>query len=303
MKIENRYNSLFFKFKHLVQKKHPFFLDAFIIPAGRRLKVALTRKKAQQHLYDLLAVSPYPPITAVEIETFNRCNNNCSFCPVNKTVDTRIPKLMPEEIFEKILLHLEQMNYQGTVNMNSNNEPFLDSRIARFWKKISERLPGATINIMTNGLVLTVEKLEAVLPFVHDVTINNYNDLLQLNPSTEKIYQHISASPSPNYEKVQIRIRRSNEFLSTRGGQAKNRRKIRPLNISCPQPFRSLVIRPDGKISLCCNDALGTMTLGDLNDESILDVWQGPKFKKIRKHLIEGNRRNIKLCSSCDAYV
>lgn len=28
-----------------------------------------------------------------------------------------------------------------------------------------------------------------------------------------------------------------------------------------------MVVRPDGKVSLCCNDALGTMTLGDLTKE------------------------------------
>ena len=34
-----------------------------------------------------------------------------------------------------------------------------------------------------------------------------------------------------------------------------------------------MVVRPDGKIGLCSNDAFGQVTLGDLTSDSISDVW------------------------------
>jgi radical SAM protein with 4Fe4S-binding SPASM domain len=68
------------------------------------------------------------------------------------------------------------------------------------------------------------------------------------------------------------------------------------------QPFYNLPIKPDGKISLCCNDALGKMTMGDLSKEGVLDIWLGSKYQQIRKAMLKG-RKFISLCSSCDAFV
>lgn len=69
----------------------------------------------------------------------------------------------------------------------------------------------------------------------------------------------------------------------------------------CALPFKQLIIRPDGKVSLCCNDPLGKNTLGDLTKESVLDVWNNDKFKTVRKCLYEG-RANWKHCEYCDAF-
>ena len=64
-----------------------------------------------------------------------------------------------------------------------------------------------------------------------------------------------------------------------------------------------MVIRPDGKVSLCCNDALGHMTLGDLNESSVTEVWNGQGYKKIRKEMQMNGRKNLNLCKNCDSRV
>jgi len=60
-----------------------------------------------------------------------------------------------------------------------------------------------------------------------------------------------------------------------------------------------MVIRPDGKVSLCCNDALGQMTLGDVSSDSIRDVWNSNIRKEIQESMSE-SRDQIKLCAGCD---
>ena len=42
-------------------------------------------------------------------------------------------------------------------------------------------------------------------------------------------------------------------------------------------------------------------TLGDLNKESIFDVWYGLRFTQVRKALIKG-RREWKHCVYCDTF-
>ena len=56
-----------------------------------------------------------------------------------------------------------------------------------------------------------------------------------------------------------------------------------------------MIIRPDGKVSLCCNDAVGKYTLGDLTKESLMDIWYGQKFQMVRNCIYEG-RKNMGEC-------
>ena len=64
-----------------------------------------------------------------------------------------------------------------------------------------------------------------------------------------------------------------------------------------------MVIRPDGKISLCCNDALGQITLGDASKTKIIDIWFNEKFEEVRKHLaMREGRGAISVCRYCNHY-
>ena len=62
-----------------------------------------------------------------------------------------------------------------------------------------------------------------------------------------------------------------------------------------------MVVRPDGKVSLCCNDPLGRETMGDLNEQSIIDVWFGEKYTKTRELITKGPGYIAK-CAKCDTF-
>lgn len=81
-------------------------------------------------------------LSSIEIETINRCNNDCSFCPVNRNDDIRTPKIMKEELFYKIIDDLCNIKYTGVISLFSNNEPLLDTRLLKFLKyaKINYRM-------------------------------------------------------------------------------------------------------------------------------------------------------------------
>src|SRR5262249_27666746 len=71
-------------------------------------------------------------------------------------------------------------------------------------------------------------------------------------------------------------------------------------DVGCPIPFRQMVVRPTGEVSLCCNDALGQATMGDLRRQSITEVWHGKEFRELRAELLRAGRRHLKLCNVCD---
>ena len=271
-------------------------LDDLFKFIGNIIQRPIKNKKANKIVesYDLNNI---PIFKWVEIETFNRCNEQCSFCPVNINEPQRPMALMQETIFKKIINELVELNFTGNLNLFSNNEPFLDSRIFSFAKYAYEKLPSAKKKIMTNGSVLTIEKCEHILPYIDELFIDNYNDNLVFNPTTKQIYDHFKDTKYS--KKIIICMRKRNEILSSRGGFAPNK-KTAKTKAKCVLPFRQLVIRPTGKVSLCCNDPLGKYTLGDVTQNSLKEIWYSQTYKDIRKKMLEKGRFSIKSCINCD---
>ena len=160
--IGNQYKGL-----HGLYKKIPFAKNIFY---------ALKKKSVIQsadYLYNNHAL-----FSSVQIETINRCNGSCSFCPVNKNQPQRPYAKMTEELFKKIVDDLASIGYKDTLTLHCNNEPFLDDRIIEFAKYARGKLPNAYISIWTNGSLLTVEKVKNIMPYLNDLTIDNYNETL-----------------------------------------------------------------------------------------------------------------------------
>lgn len=237
----------------------------------------------------------------VEVETINRCNGSCSFCPVNHNVDPREKKVMSEELFKSIIGQLEELAYTGRFTIFSNNEPLLDERIIEFNRYARKHLPYASMHLYTNGTLLTLDKFIALVEVLDELIIDNYHPELKLIKPCIEIVDYCKNHPELK-KKVTIDLRYPQEILTSRGGNAPNRHIIgNYAEDRCGLPFRQMIIRPDGKVSLCCNDAIGKYTLGDITKESMLDIWYGPKFQMVRKCLYEG-RKNWGNCQFCDNF-
>lgn len=245
-----------------------------------------------------------PLFEGIEIETYNRCNGGCSFCPVSVKNESRPEKRMSEKLFHKIIKDLEDLNYEGKVCLFSNNEPFLDDRIIDFQIYARRKLPKAHLYMYTNGTLLTEEKFLNIIPYLDELIIDNYNQNLQLIPSVKKIVG-LCEENAELKKKVSIVLRKPQEVLTSRGGDSPNKKMDKNgkyLEDSCILLFKQLIVRPDGKISLCCNDPLGRYSLGDLNVQSIEEVWYGDKYREMRDRIV-GGRRNIDKCIGCDTFL
>lgn len=237
----------------------------------------------------------------VEIETYNRCNGGCEFCPVSVKNETRLECRMEEGLFKKIIGELETINYNGKLALFSNNEPFLDERILDFHCYAREHLPQARMHLFTNGTKLSLDKFVQVMKYLDELIIDNYSQKMELIPNCRAIKNYCEAHPEL-IKRVTIVYRKPQEILTSRGGDAPNRKeKVSYREAKCILPFRQMIIRPDGKVSLCCNDALGKNTLGDVSRDSLVNVWNNDRFMMVRKCLAEG-RGNWKHCEYCDTF-
>jgi len=241
-----------------------------------------------------------PEINSVEIETLNRCNNDCSFCPVSKGNDIREPLKMEPELFRKIIDDLAGRGYHGYLSLFSNNEPLLDVRIYDFLDYAKKMLPEAKHVMYTNGTLLNEDNYLKLISILDYLIIDNYDDSFQLMANV----WNLSKLRIPENLKCQVRVevRKKNQVLSNRAGLAPNKHKNATYYSGCILPFFQMVIRPDGKVSRCCQDAYGNVTTADLSYESVDEAWKSKESAQARKLMIEKGRSAVKGCVGCDVF-
>ena len=249
---------------------------------------------------------------AIELETLSACNGGCQFCPVNRFVDPRPRAEMPMPLIEKLADELSEANYSGHLALFSNNEPLLDKRLTEICALLRARLPKAWLYLYTNGTPLTPALyVELARAGLDEMLINNYSDELVLRKQVQRVIDEISDSSDPAVMRLRARtlihVRPENEVLGARGGLAPNKQQGPQAPYfhreSCGVPYMQMVIRPSGEVSLCCQDALGQFTLGDVSKQSIREVWRGEAYKSFRRRLEVEGRGPLDLCRECDAHL
>ncbi|MCI2048264.1 MAG: SPASM domain-containing protein [Lachnospiraceae bacterium] len=258
------------------------------------------REKRNDAYVNGMDLDHVPLPVEVEIETINRCNGICPFCPVNANQPQRPYAKMTEELFKKIIAELKELDYRGNCSLYSNNEPFLDERIIEWQKYAREQLPNASWRLFTNGSLMTLDKFKEIIPCLDLMTIDNYSDEGKWTPAVQIIYDYVEAHPEWK-DHVHFWMRKQNETLNSRGGQAPNKknRAVRSY-AKCALPFQEFIIRPTGEVSLCTADALGKYTFGDLNRNTIREIWYSDKYAEVRREMKKNGRKNLELCSRCD---
>ncbi|HHT9113504.1 MAG TPA: radical SAM/SPASM domain-containing protein [Candidatus Wunengus sp. YC65] len=70
-------------------------------------------------------------------------------------------------------------------------------------------------------------------------------------------------------------------------------------NQPCRRLWNTLSILWDGKVSLCCIDYEGTVNLGNIEKQSILEIWNSREIKELRNCHLNANFEKIDLCKNC----
>lgn len=69
----------------------------------------------------------------------------------------------------------------------------------------------------------------------------------------------------------------------------------------CTFLWYSMSILWDGRVVPCCIDFIGEYELGNVRNESLLDIWNSTKLVELRQRMIEKKYKEINLCKGCDA--
>lgn len=83
-------------------------------------------------------------------------------------------------------------------------------------------------------------------------------------------------------------------------GEGLHGHSLRPVNI-CPFPFYSFIINPDGEVTPCCMDWKRGILIGNVKDQSVLDIWKGEKYREFLTGMIrKGRINNHHICAVCE---
>ncbi len=72
-----------------------------------------------------------------------------------------------------------------------------------------------------------------------------------------------------------------------------------PLDASCRKIHAKMNIRYDGEVPICCEDALVQYSLGNVNKNTLTEIWTGERMINATRLLAQGKRSDIIPCNKC----
>ena len=253
----------------------------------------------------------------LQLETTNICNAVCVFCPHD-----RFKKFgtMTEELYIKILEDASHYNLNTFAPMLTG-EPFCDKNFMKRVIYAREMLPKTVIRIFTNGSLMTewdIRMLAQLGGIDIDVSLNGASirarkSLMDLTDYAEvkrklDLMWEVALRPVvcmlwfPTLTTLDLTtfgtIKNSLgiRFQSFGGEMYPYKRKVATC---CNRVTDYLTVLYNGKVNLCCFDPFGKVEFGDLNTQTLEEVWNSKLHKKyLNKH--KANRgQELLVCQSC----
>jgi radical SAM protein with 4Fe4S-binding SPASM domain len=197
---------------------------------------------------------------------------------------------------------LMQNDHLGDI-LNSNLD-WIAFSVDGATKETYERIRlGAKFEDVVEGVGKLIQKkaeMHLSTPEIHlncCVQAENYDEV---NTQRHKFYEVFKGADVFEFGAVSTRgnegerLPRDSDFETP----TKNRKRIYP----CYTLFNYIYCLSNGTVALCCIDYDGKFRLGDLNFQSIAEVWESKQYQKIRQLHMEGKGARLETCSNCKEF-
>lgn len=272
-----------------------------------------------------------------QIELTNRCPMHCGFCP--RGIPDRMQRPMGRmdlALFERLLcqLHPQQAAYRP-IELHHLGESLLHPQIVQFVALAHQR--GLPTELSANPSLLTADlsrrlldaglgRLVLSLDGMNDDTLARIrgpaarfsqaeaniaallSDVARRGAAAPQIVLQMIAL-SANQDQRQAFLQRFGNtglptvraYIKPLDGPDPNAPHVtcEPLRYLCSYPFRSVVVLWDGRVVPCCRDDDAHLVLGDLNSQTLRDIWSGPAARELRRRHRSGDFPIGHLCHGC----
>ncbi|MCX7982772.1 MAG: SPASM domain-containing protein [Syntrophales bacterium] len=278
----------------------------------------------------------FPIGLIVDIHDF--CNARCKMCPYDALKEKLNRGKMEWELYKKIVDDFSSLmskyQFRGAMTYCNMGEPFIMNNLETFTKYAQEK--GIWVYLNTNASLMTPEKIDRLINSgfegafnisFHAATPDLYREImgLPIEPTKRNIEYLLSRYPKerisfnvlnyhwPRGEEGKVKELFSNWNIDvkinrpvSRGGLLPfNRRYVRRLAGCGPdRVLYQMVVCHNGDVILCCNDMGRKEVLGNLEENSIYEVWNGESFASYLEQIYLGKPSEPEMiCHRCDESV
>jgi radical SAM protein with 4Fe4S-binding SPASM domain len=279
----------------------------------------------------------FPP--AVIFETTNYCNLSCKFC--GHSCMTRPKGYMSLDLYKKGIEEVATENPETEVWMIFYGEPLILKYKVVYLINYAKKKGLKNVYLNTNGLLLDKELSEALIESGLDrivFSLDGYYEesykKIRNNDNFEIVKKNIEDFLAVK-KRLNSKIRTEIQLIEIPGLHREGEielfseywskfdveLKIKPyvtwtgaINIEnvrkkdrypCSWLFRTFVITWTGEVAQCGCDYDKKVTAGDINKQTIKEVWQG-YLKKVRDLHLEERYNETEICENCldwDSYI
>jgi MoaA/NifB/PqqE/SkfB family radical SAM enzyme len=271
------------------------------------------------------------------IENTNLCNAECVMCP--RELLSRKRGFMDFGLFEKIIREVSGLKRKPVTHLHGFGEPMLDQLLPERIR-LAKACGIKHTYIVSNASLLSPEMSRKIIDAGLDkmkisfygtneesynntmkrldfkVTFQNVKDFLRIRKEMKRRHPRLILQYLPT-ETNQARTdefralweplidKQAGDCLNVAtlhnygGGRAYNRMGKKIVSV-CYFPWTSMSVLWDGRVVTCCMDSNGVQVLGDLNSQTVKEVWLGPVLTGVRDDFRKLRYDAYPVCQSCD---
>lgn len=253
----------------------------------------------------------------IQLETTNLCQASCKFCPHDKFKEFGT---MTDKLYESIV------NQAGNLPKLTNfipmltGEPFCDKKIIERIKYARARMPWVNIELYTNGNLLTfaiLQQLKEIPNFALSISLNGLNPEVRKEITGLDDWPHVIrmcryaeqiklpyrvtmvAYPEIKEQEIKGFVQAGGSVIQYQSWAGQQYPYKRNRWTSCMRALNYMTIRYTGDVCLCCFDAFGKVNFGNLNRQTIEEVWNSPYHRELQELHKRGEGNKFQMCDSC----
>lgn len=271
--------------------------------------------------------------TLVQIESSTACNAKCVFCA--RPNMKRKGGTMQQSLFEKILWESKELNVSEFL-LFLNGEPLMFPRLFGWLKQLREaelktvlftnasQLTPHTSTILTSfhDVIHTIvfslggvdtETYKQVMNLDYGIVRNNIQKFAQINNGKIQTKAHIARMSktdaflgqwmehwAPYVDDVAPTVMFN--YAGLVSDELEHKEGNGFVRSYCGRLYHTTVLW-DGRACLCCMDAEGQVILGDVNTQTISEIYNGDLARHYRTKQLEGKYSELLLCRDCNMNI
>jgi radical SAM protein with 4Fe4S-binding SPASM domain len=279
-----------------------------------------------------------PPLLSVALELTNNCNLRCKICHTQnpKRFQARERGFMSWELFAKCADELGRLGYEMNVCLNFDGESLLHPKFVEMLRYLHSK-NNLRLHFSTNGTLLTKDIENELIRYGVDTAVSldgieSKHEAIRINSKYEKVKDNILNFVQLRAEycrpKINVTLVDSEHTTSDINDFVKywvnkidavyvhpfmtedlkfrdnpsffnmpTRRKA-----FCKWVFTYMAILWNGDVANCCHLSNKMNIMGNVNKNSIMEIWKGETFKKFREASLRNKFPEESICSLCELW-